>query len=59
MTGEATTSKRALEDARPMETKVVQLSAGECDTACTNDCAQSCGCEQDCAASCGCDCADE
>lgn len=47
---------RDLRDAKPMmETKSIKMETSDCDTACTSDCAQSCGCESDCAASCGCE----
>ena len=38
-----------------METKSIKMETSDCDSACTADCAQSCGCESDCAASCGCE----
>ncbi len=53
------TNRRDIRDARPMKTKGVQMSASQCDTACENDCAQSCGCESSCEASCGCNCSNE
>ena len=54
MTREVIKVKRDLKDAKPMEIKGLKTASSQCDSACTNDCAQSCGCEGDCAASCGC-----
>jgi len=51
--------KRELADAKPLETSRLRAASVPCDTACENDCSQSCGCESSCEASCGCNCSNE